>query len=75
MSRPLTADSGLVVIGVIDVSVGADGVVGAPGIESVTDLLGKTFRGRDQPPRDRHDRPCPQAGRSLLDGLFDGKTR
>ena len=45
MSRPLTADSNLVVIGVIDVSVGADGVVGAPGIESVTDLIGKTFAG------------------------------
>ncbi len=45
MSRPLAADSNLVVIGVIDVSVGADGVVGAPGIESVSDLLGKTFAG------------------------------
>ncbi len=45
MSRPLTADSDLVVIGVIDVSVGADGVVGAPGIDSVTDLVGKTFAG------------------------------
>ena len=45
MSRPLAADSDLVVIGVIDVSVGADGVVGAPGIESVTDLIGKTFAG------------------------------
>ena len=45
MSRPLTADTNLVVIGVIDVSVGADGVVGAPGIENVTDLIGKTFAG------------------------------
>ena len=45
MSRPLAADSDLVVIGVIDVSVGADGVVGAPEIESVTDLVGKTFAG------------------------------
>jgi len=45
MSRPLAADSNLVVIGVIDVSVGADGVVGAPGIDSVTDLVGKTFAG------------------------------
>ena len=45
MSRPLAVDSNLVVIGVIDVSVGADGVVGAPGIESVTDLIGKTFAG------------------------------
>lgn len=45
MSRPLTADSNLVVIGVIDVSVGADGVVAAPEIDSVTDLVGKTFAG------------------------------
>ncbi len=45
MSRPLTADSNLVVIGVIDVSVGADGVVGAPGINSAVDLIGKTFAG------------------------------
>ncbi|MDX1574872.1 MAG: ABC transporter substrate-binding protein [Kiloniellales bacterium] len=45
MSRPLTADSNLVVIGVIDVSVGADGVVGAPGINEVTDLVGKVFAG------------------------------
>ena len=45
MSRPLEADSNLVVIGVIDVSVGADGVVGAPGINEVTDLVGKIFAG------------------------------
>ncbi len=45
MSRPLAADSDLVVIGVIDVSVGADGVVGAPGIDEVTDLVGKVFAG------------------------------
>jgi NitT/TauT family transport system substrate-binding protein len=45
MSRPLAADSDLVVIGVIDVSVGADGVVGAPGIDKVTDLVGKVFAG------------------------------
>ena len=45
MSRPLTADSDLVVIGVIDVSVGADGVVAAPGIDKVEDLVGKTFAG------------------------------
>lgn len=45
MSRPLTADSNLVVIGVIDVSVGADGVIGAPDINSVTDLVGKVFAG------------------------------
>jgi NitT/TauT family transport system substrate-binding protein len=45
MSRPLEADSNYVVIGVIDVSVGADGVVAAPGIDKPTDLIGKTFAG------------------------------
>lgn len=45
MSRPLAADSDLVVIGVIDVSVGADGVVAGPEINAVTDLVGKTFAG------------------------------
>ncbi len=45
MSRPLTANSDLVVIGVIDVSVGADGVVAAGDIKSATDLVGKTFAG------------------------------
>jgi NitT/TauT family transport system substrate-binding protein len=45
MSRPLAADSNLVVIGVIDVSVGADGVVAGPDINTVTDLVGKTFAG------------------------------
>jgi NitT/TauT family transport system substrate-binding protein len=45
MSRPLKADSNYVVIGVIDVSVGADGVVAAPGIDKPTDLIGKTFAG------------------------------
>jgi NitT/TauT family transport system substrate-binding protein len=45
MSRPLTADSNLVVIGTIDVSIGADGVVAGPEIASVADLVGKTFAG------------------------------
>jgi len=45
MSRPLTKDSNLVVIGVIDVSVGADGVVAAGNIKKPTDLVGKIFAG------------------------------
>lgn len=45
MSRPLEADSNLVVIGTIDVSIGADGVVAAGDIQSVEDLVGKTFAG------------------------------
>ncbi|MDE0529825.1 MAG: ABC transporter substrate-binding protein [Albidovulum sp.] len=45
MSRPLTADSDTVVIGLVDVSVGADGVVAGPNINSVEDLIGKNFAG------------------------------
>jgi NitT/TauT family transport system substrate-binding protein len=45
MSRPLDADSNLVVIGTVDVSLGADGVVAAGDIQSATDLVGKTFAG------------------------------
>ncbi|MEX1109052.1 MAG: ABC transporter substrate-binding protein, partial [Dongiaceae bacterium] len=45
MSRPLTADSNLVVIGTVDVSLGADGVVASGDIQSVEDLVGKTFAG------------------------------
>jgi len=45
MSRPLEADSNLVVIGTVDVSIGADGVVAAGDIQSATDLIGKTFAG------------------------------
>jgi len=45
MSRPLTADSNQVVIGVIDVSVGADGVVAAGDIKTPKDLVGKVFAG------------------------------
>lgn len=45
MSRPLTADSKSTMIGTIDVSIGADGVVAAPDINSVEDLIGKVFAG------------------------------
>ncbi|MGI9334524.1 MAG: ABC transporter substrate-binding protein [Gammaproteobacteria bacterium] len=68
MSRPLTADSNLVVIGVIDVSVGADGVVGAPGIESVSDLVGKTFAGEiNHPGTLMTAHALKQAGHNLKD--------
>jgi NitT/TauT family transport system substrate-binding protein len=66
MSRPLTADSNLVVIGVIDVSVGADGVVGAPGINKVTDLIGKVFAGEiNHPGTVMVAHALKQAGHSL----------
>ncbi|MGH6719319.1 MAG: ABC transporter substrate-binding protein [Alphaproteobacteria bacterium] len=45
MSRPLEVDSNLTIIGTIDVSIGADGVVAGPEITSVADLVGKTFAG------------------------------
>ncbi len=66
MSRPLTPDSNLIVIGVIDVSVGADGVVGAPGINSVTDLVGKVFAGEiNHPGTVMTAHALKQAGHSL----------
>jgi NitT/TauT family transport system substrate-binding protein len=45
MSRPRTAETPGTIIGTIDVSVGADGVVAAPGIDEVADLVGKVFAG------------------------------
>ena len=45
MSRPRTPDTPGTVIGTIDVSVGADGVVAGPEIETVADLVGKVFAG------------------------------
>lgn len=45
MSRPREADTTGTIIGTIDISVGADGVVAGPEIKSVTDLVGKTFAG------------------------------
>ncbi|RVT81869.1 myristoyl transferase [Rhodobacteraceae bacterium CCMM004] len=45
MSRPRSNDTTGTVIGTIDISVGADGVVAAGDIETVEDLIGKTFAG------------------------------
>ena len=45
MARPRTAETSGTVIGTIDISVGADGVVAGPGIDTVEDLVGKTFAG------------------------------
>jgi NitT/TauT family transport system substrate-binding protein len=45
MSRPHTPDSNVTVIATIDISIGADGVVAGPGIETVADLVGKSFAG------------------------------
>ena len=45
MARPRTAETTGTIIGTIDISVGADGVVAGPGIETVADLVGKPFAG------------------------------
>ena len=45
MARPRTTETTGTIIGTIDISVGADGVVAGPGIEKVEDLIGKTFAG------------------------------
>lgn len=45
MSRPRTPETPGIMIGTIDVSVGADGVVAGPEISSVEDLVGKVFAG------------------------------
>ena len=45
MSRPRSNDTSGTIIGTIDISVGADGVVAAGDIKSVEDLIGKTFAG------------------------------
>jgi NitT/TauT family transport system substrate-binding protein len=45
MSRPRNADTTGTIIGTIDISIGADGVVAGPEIETVGDLIGKTFAG------------------------------
>ncbi|MFT6913393.1 MAG: NitT/TauT family transport system substrate-binding protein [Paracoccaceae bacterium] len=45
MARPRTSETSGTIIGTIDISIGADGVVAGPGINSVADLIGKTFAG------------------------------
>ncbi|WP_299963467.1 ABC transporter substrate-binding protein [uncultured Roseobacter sp.] len=45
MARPRTPETSGTIIGTIDISIGADGVVAGPGIETVEDLVGKTFAG------------------------------
>jgi len=45
MASPRTPETSGTVIATIDISIGADGVVAGPGIETVADLVGKTFAG------------------------------
>ena len=68
MSRPRKPDTSGIVIGTIDVSVGADGVVAGPEIKSVTDLIGKTFAGEiNHPGTVMTQHALAQQGHSLDD--------
>ncbi|MDH5452205.1 MAG: ABC transporter substrate-binding protein [Paracoccaceae bacterium] len=68
MSRPRTADTTGTVIGTIDISVGADGVVSGPEINSVEDLIGKTFAGEiNHPGTVLVQHALAQMGKSIKD--------
>lgn len=68
MSRPRTPDTPGTVIGTIDVSVGADGVVAGPDINSVEDLVGKVFAGEiNHPGTVMTQHALIQAGHSMDD--------
>ena len=68
MSRPRTPDVPGTVIGTIDVSVGADGVVAGPDINSVEDLVGKVFAGEvNHPGTVMTQHALTQAGHSFDD--------
>ncbi|MGI9500553.1 MAG: ABC transporter substrate-binding protein, partial [Geminicoccaceae bacterium] len=68
MSRPRTPDVPGTVIGTIDVSVGADGVVAGPDINSVEDLVGKVFAGEiNHPGTVMTQHALSQLGRSMDD--------
>jgi len=68
MSRPRDADTTGTVIGTIDISVGADGVVAGPDIKSVLDLVGKTFAGEiNHPGTVLVQHALAQQGKSIKD--------
>ncbi len=68
MSRPRKADTTGTVIGTIDISVGADGVVADPEIKSVLDLIGKTFAGEiNHPGTVLVQHALTQKGKSIKD--------
>jgi len=68
MSRPRQADTTGTVIGTIDISVGADGVVASGDIQSVEDLIGKTMAGEiNHPGTTLVQYALAQRGKSIKD--------
>ena len=68
MSRPRQADTTGTVIGTIDISVGADGVVASGDIQSVEDLIGKTMAGEiNHPGTTLVQHALAQKGKSIED--------
>ncbi|QIE46281.1 ABC transporter substrate-binding protein [Pseudohalocynthiibacter aestuariivivens] len=68
MSRPRQSDTTGRVIGTIDISVGADGVVAAGDVQSVADLIGKTMAGEiNHPGTTLVQHALSQIGRSIED--------
>ena len=68
MSRPRQADTTGTIIGTIDISVGADGVVASGDIQSVEDLIGKTMAGEiNHPGTTLVQHALSQMGKSIED--------
>lgn len=68
MSRPRQADTTGTIIGTIDISVGADGVVASGDIKSVEDLVGKTMAGEiNHPGTTLVQHALSQKGKSIKD--------
>ena len=68
MSRPRQPDTTGTVIGTIDISVGADGVVAAGDIQTVEDLIGKTMAGEiNHPGTTLIQHALSQIGKSIKD--------
>ena len=68
MARPRQSDTTGTVIGTIDISVGADGVVAAGDIQTVDDLIGKTMAGEiNHPGTTLVQHALSQIGKSIND--------
>lgn len=68
MSRPRQSDTTGTVIGTIDISVGADGVVASGDIQDVEDLIGKTMAGEiNHPGTTLIQHALSQKGKSIKD--------
>ena len=68
MSRPRRADTTGTIIGTIDISVGADGVVASGDIKSIEDLVGKTMAGEiNHPGTTLVQHALSQIGKSIDD--------